>query len=306
MADTREIREGAGLEEARLNQDFIEFLRRWSTPILVVVAIVAVSYAGYTRWKQREHDKFNEAYTEYQRVAGVPSPSPESLKRVAEDYEGIASVSTLARLSAADVYLQAVRRGVKPGAKLAADGQVESKDDLIGADDRKVFLDQAQQLYSKVLDATRSSPAQRLHAIGAAYGLAAVAECREDLDAARTQYEAVIALAKETPFSQHERVAQERIASLDTLKTAPKLYAASELPGAAVAPPSVLQTPGGATGATAPAPGAPAVPPAPQGPPAQAPQNPASTPSPSPAPTPSPAPSPSPAPPTEPVPAPKP
>jgi predicted negative regulator of RcsB-dependent stress response len=118
MTDNREIREGAGLTEARLNQDFIEFLRKWSTPVLVVVALAAVSYAGYTRWNERKIQQYNDAYSEFERVAGVASPSPESLKRVAEDFEGIGSVSLMARLQAADVYLQSIRRGIKPGAQV--------------------------------------------------------------------------------------------------------------------------------------------------------------------------------------------
>jgi hypothetical protein len=36
-----QIRERAGLEEARYNQDFIEFLRRFGTPILMVAAVIA-------------------------------------------------------------------------------------------------------------------------------------------------------------------------------------------------------------------------------------------------------------------------
>lgn len=293
MADTREIREGAGLEEARLNQDFIEFLRKWSTPILVVIAVVAVSYAGYTRWKQREHDKLNEAYAEFQRVSGVNNPSPESLKRVAEDYEGIESVSILARLAAADVYLQSVRRGVKPGSQVDQAGAVANKDDLNTPEDRKVFLENAEKLYTQVADQARSNPAQRLIAIGATYGLAAVAECREDLDAARKQYEAVVGIAKDTPFAQHAAVAQQRIASLDSIKSPPKLYALSELPAAAVAPPAPWQPQPGATPPT-PTPSPEPAPPAAQGPPAEAPapapaptepQTPPAQPQPEPAPT---------------------
>ncbi len=269
MQDRREIREGAGLEEARLNQDFIEFLRKWSTPILVVIALVAVGYAGYTRWVESQHKRLNDAYAEYERVSGVQNPSPESLKRVAEDYEDVGGVALLARLQAADVYLQSVRRGVKPGAAVDPQGNVTNKDDLIAAEDRKAFLDQAQSLYEQVASKARKDDAQRLIAIGATFGLAAVAECREDYEGARKQYDAAAALAKDTAFSPLATVAAGRVSSLDSVKQVPHLYAAAELPAAALAPPSPLEPQRGP--APVPQPQAPTPPPAPQGPPADAP-----------------------------------
>lgn len=267
MEDRREIREGAGLEEARLNQDFIEFLRRWSTPILVVVALGAVGYAGYTRWKEHEHLKIDNAYAEYQRVAGVASPSPESLRRIADEYENIGAVSLMARLEAADVYLQSVRQGIRPGGQIDAQGAIAKPEDALSDQDKSTYLDQAQQLYSQVIDKARRTDAQILMVIGGTYGLAAVAECRGDFDAARKHYETVEALVKDTPYKAHATVAQERIKNLDKLKQVPRLYAKSELPAEAVAPPSPFdppvnppQNPPAAPSSTAPAP-APAGPP---------------------------------------------
>lgn len=295
MTDNREIREGAGLTEARLNQDFIEFLRKWSTPVLVVVALAAVSYAAYTRWNERKIQEYNAAYAELERVAGVASPSPESLKRVAEDFEGIGSVSLMARLQAADVYLQSIRRGIKPGSQIEPDGSVKNADDLLTADDRKAFLGQAEQLYQQVIRDARLTDSQRLLAIGANYGLAAVAECREDFDGARKFYVEIENLAKDTPFSQHATVATERIASIDTIKSPVHLYARSELPATAIPAPSSLPLQGATTPPTgeAPAPveatpAGPPIEPAPETPAPEAPKG--DAPAPAPAPTPEPAP----------------
>ena len=41
---TRQITEGAGLEESRLNQDFVEFLKKWSTPLLLVIVAAVAAY----------------------------------------------------------------------------------------------------------------------------------------------------------------------------------------------------------------------------------------------------------------------
>lgn len=238
--ERREIREGAGLDEARLNQDFIDFLRRWSTPLLVVIAVVAVGYAGYTRWQERQHARFNDAYAEFERVAGVSMPSPTSLRRVAEDYEGIGGVSLLARLQAADLYLQAVRRGIKAGAQVEFNGEIASPEDAITPEDRRDYLDQAWELYTKVAGSARRTDSQLLIAIGATYGLAAVAECREDYDAAKAQYEAVVSMATGSPYVDHAAVARERIADLERIRQVGRLFAKAELPAEAIAPPSPL------------------------------------------------------------------
>ncbi|HLO42446.1 MAG TPA: hypothetical protein VK176_15595 [Phycisphaerales bacterium] len=266
MTDNREIREGAGLTEARLNQDFIDFLRKWSTPVLVVVALAAVSYAGYTRWKERKIQTHNNAYAEFERVAGVANPSPESLKRVADENEGVGGVSLMARLTAGDVYLQAVRRGIRPGTAIEPDGSVKNTEDLLNADDRKAYLDQAEQLYQRVAKEARLSDSQRILAISANFGLAAVAECREDFDGARKFYNEVQNLSKDTPFSQYTAIALERLTSIDSLKNPVRIYTKAELPAEAVAPPPVLPIQPGAVQPppaqpTTPAPGEPAGPP---------------------------------------------
>ncbi|MBL8964402.1 MAG: hypothetical protein KF787_04745 [Phycisphaeraceae bacterium] len=266
--ERREIREGAGLDEARLNQDFIDFLRRWSTPFLVVVAVVAVGYAGYTRWQERKNARFNDAYAEFERVAGVNTPSPTSLRRLAEDYEGVGGVSLLARLQAADLYLQAVRRGIKAGAQVEFTGEIANAEDAITPQDRLEYLDQAWELFSKVARDARRNDSQLLIAIGATYGLAAVAECREDYDAARTQFEAIVAMATGSPYADHAAVARDRIADLDRIRNVARLFAKAELPAEAVAPPSPFDPQPSPPAAGPPAPRPPADP---QGPPADAP-----------------------------------
>ena len=42
-----QIREGAGLEESKLNVEFIDWLQRWSTPILLLVAGAALGMGLY-------------------------------------------------------------------------------------------------------------------------------------------------------------------------------------------------------------------------------------------------------------------
>jgi hypothetical protein len=238
-----QIREGAGLEESRLNQDFIEFLRKWSTPLLVVIAVVAVSYAIFTRWKEAEYRRHDQAFADFQQVSGVENPSPDSLKRFAVDAENIGGLSLMARLQAADAYMRAVRLGVKPGATLTPKGELANKDDVMTAEERAANLASAEELYKRVIADADRNTAQILMVAGSMYGLASIAESREDFDAARAQYESIDQLLKGGAYDTHARIARRRIESLDSIKTPARLFAKSDLPASALAPPSPWDQP---------------------------------------------------------------
>ena len=48
-----EIEIGAGQTESRLNRDFIEFLQKWTGPVLIIVALVVGSIAGWNYLKRQ-------------------------------------------------------------------------------------------------------------------------------------------------------------------------------------------------------------------------------------------------------------
>jgi hypothetical protein len=225
-----QIREGAGLEESRLNVEFIEWLRKWSTPLLIVIAVAACGYVLYHKYHVRRETRANEAFASLETVLSGGNPNPTSLLSVADEYAGVRAVPMMARLEAADLYLSAVRRGVDPGAQVGSDGKVSSDSDLMDEQERTTSLNEAARLYQAVLDECAGKPELAIHAIGATFGLAAVAECRGDMAAARSQYEAVKALAKQAGFSAQEKIADERIAGLDGRAQMPTLYEASALP----------------------------------------------------------------------------
>jgi hypothetical protein len=119
MAEDRrlaEIREGAGLQEARLNVEFIEFLRKWSTPLLLVLAALAVGYFLWNKQKEARAARVDEAYSQLNQSRETASPSPDALRRIAEDYKNVVGVHLLAKLTAADEYLP-VRLGGRVGVR---------------------------------------------------------------------------------------------------------------------------------------------------------------------------------------------
>lgn len=236
-----QIREKAGLEESRLNQEFIGFLQKWSTPLMAIIAVAALGYVGLGKLKEQRVAKIDAAYREFQDVTpgGTLSASPDSLMNVASAYEDVPGVSILARLGAADSLMQAVRTGLRPGAVLTPEGVPETEDDVLSDADRAAFLDRAASAYNQVLSRTESVAGQEVHAIAALYGLVAVDAARGDIASARTHLERVKALATAADFPLHIEIATERLAALDGVSEAQPLISRSELP----APPAPVVTP---------------------------------------------------------------
>lgn len=210
-----QIRERAGLEEARINQDFVLFLQKWGTPVLLVLAAISLAYFLWNKQKQRTADRSEQAFAEFNASLAGESPSPEALQQIAEDYRDVPGVSDLAALAAADAHLRMVIAGVKPTATLNPDGTLASPDDALTADERAAHLDRAQGLYARVLDDSKGNPARLLRAVQSLYGLAAVAESRGQNDQAKARYEELAALTESTEFVIHARIARERAAALD-------------------------------------------------------------------------------------------
>ncbi len=237
-----QIRERAGLEEGRYNQDFIDWLRKWGVPILFIFAVAAAGYGLRDRYKRAQDNKLDEAFSELELASASANPSPETFLQIAQTFDGKASVSTLARIDAADVYLDSARRGVRPGAALKADGELEKPEDALTADDRTNFLGKAGDLYQQAYDETHGDPGKRLLTISALYGVAAVSEGKQNLERAKSAYEEIANLAVAGGFLAHESVARDRLAKLQSLKDPAKVYSKAELPPVPEAPKPAMPT----------------------------------------------------------------
>ena len=228
----KDIREGAGLEESKLNEVFIDWLNKWGNRILWVALIVLALYVGniqLTKWRKAKIDR---AFQEYQEILAI-DPTPEALLDIAQRHEGARGVPTMARLQAADLYLESVRLGLVPGATVGEDGSVLTEEDLLSEDQKARSLDRADGLYGEVFDASVDDVGTVIFAIDAAFGKAAVAETRFDRESARSWYERVIALGEAHGYDEAVSYARERIEALDDLTTMPVLYASADLPESA-------------------------------------------------------------------------
>lgn len=289
----REIRTGAGLEESRLNQDFIELLRKWGTPTLLVIVIASLAWIGYGRWQDAKNATRAAAFADVEAQLEAASrggeASPDVLLRLAEDHAGQGAAPLMARLAAAEVWVNAAGRGLAPGAQIAPEGALKNQEDLLTAEQKADLLKKAQDQYDIVLRDTESDPAKGVFALRALFGMAAVAETRgvtepAQWDEAKKIYERAGKLAESRGFSSIKTLADERLKSVDGLKNLtpilPKDKILSFTPDAPKIDPAALPAPSiampsGTSGTVTPM--APATPTTPA-----APTTPASTPSPAP------------------------
>ncbi len=251
----QQIKAGAGLEESRVNQDLIDFLQKWGSWILMALAVAALIYAGL-QWLERQRvAKINEAFAAYEGAGGGANPNPDALRRVADEYEGVKSVAELARITSADVLLESVRLGVRPGAQINNDGSVgiiddegnaNSEGELLSEEERGRYLDQAQSLYGAVLESTRGVAGKQTLAINAMFGLAAVHETRGEADRARQQLDEIATLADESGYPAIAVLARQRAESVTSEPAAP-LLSRDQLPE--LPTPPAPETPGLTPGA---------------------------------------------------------
>lgn len=225
------IREGAGLEDSRINKEFLDFLNKWSSPVLIVLAIAALTWAGMQKLEQMRSEKVDKAFGEYETLIADGNPSPSSLKSIATEYEDVRSVAHMARLREVDLYLGAAALGLEPGAQIdQATQSVASEDDILSDEKREQYRDLAASTAQQVLDATVNEPGKEIFALQALSRLASVEESRADFEAAKSRYERLVSLAEEHSYPTIVTFAQKRIESLDSLAGLGELPTNAQVP----------------------------------------------------------------------------
>ncbi len=201
-----EIVEGAGLEESRINADFADWLKRWGSPILLIVLVLALGYRGWMWYQQKQVQALDSAFIDLD--AAAQAGQPMALLQVANDWDGRATVSSQARLEAADRLLMAYSVGIVPG---GSPGVVE---DIATTAARDGYLEQARNLYTEVQAATEGKPTQVILQMHALSGLAAVESSLAKFDVASSYIERLIEIANQNRFEGLATAMQERLAIL--------------------------------------------------------------------------------------------
>ncbi len=174
------------LTEGRINDDFLYWLKTSGPNWLLAVLVVACLMMGWNWWKNREAAARDLAWAELN-AADIPS----ALKDVAAKHGSIDSVATYALLNAGDRYLQSILSGKR------FDREATASDASMTPELKAEWLAEADALYLDVIKAAQADPTRgsRGFEIGALFGRAAVAETRGDVSSAKTNLEAIQAVA---------------------------------------------------------------------------------------------------------------
>ena len=224
------IREGAGLEDSRINQEFIDFLNKWSSPVLLTLAIAALVWAGLQYLERKKMARIDQAFSEFESATAGNNPSPASLKTLADEYKGVRSVPELALLETSDLYLRAFVTGYKPGAEINPNtGELINESDLLDDSQRQNYLDQAGDLAQQVLSMTKDAVGKELLAMQAMTRMASVKEGKRDFDGAKSMYQSLESLAKKTEYESVATFAAARLEHIDQLQSVVPLPAKDDL-----------------------------------------------------------------------------
>lgn len=60
----QQVQVGAGLQESRLNTDFIDFLKKYGTYGLYAMLAVVLSYVGWQRWTMHKNNTRDQAFAD--------------------------------------------------------------------------------------------------------------------------------------------------------------------------------------------------------------------------------------------------
>jgi len=223
----KQIQTSAGLDESRLNQEFVDLLKRFSTPLLLVILVVVGGYVGWGKLGEARENKLGDAFSQYE--AALKAGNPNNLLRVAEDFSGQREIGSLARMAAADIYLSSAIKGLIPGAELTPEGTTKNPDDILTAEKRTALLTDAKKQYQIVLDATRNDNFKAIHSLGALFGLAAVAETAGNAEEAKKYYAEVQPIADAAGLTSFTDMAKARAADVDKFIGGVRLLAAADV-----------------------------------------------------------------------------
>jgi len=217
------------LKEGRVNEDFVTWLKTKGPTWLLIVLAFIVAYLVMIRWQRQEAMARDEAWVDLRTTV-----QPASLEDVARRHADVDAVADIARLAAADSLLHDVQRGTTT----SDDGQTLTQ---LTPDLRDQHLATAARIYGEIANEDDGTPGRTLVTVSALNGLAAIAECRGEIEQAVTWY------------GKSEARAGDWLAPLATqaasrASSAPQLAEPIELatpaaPPAVIAPPPGLQAP---------------------------------------------------------------
>ena len=213
--------EQSDLGESRVNEEFVDWLKKWGNSILLAILLVALLGVGWNWWQRKIDTDRDTAWTNLS-----SAQLPASLEEVAAESKDIDSVSSLALIGAADQYLTSIQNNTPIGGTL--EGETPGLDEATRAE----YLKNANDLYARAI-ASVGDPgknfSKKILTCSALFGQAAVAESQGDIESARATLQKIV----ETANPDYPDLAEQatfRISTLEPLVNRIVLPNAADLP----------------------------------------------------------------------------
>jgi len=178
------------LTESRVNEDFLDWLKNKGPSWLLVILIAICAFLAMHRFRTHKVQKQAEAW-----AALSQAQLPSSFEDVAEEYGSVGQIDTVAYLAAAEQLMSSVQLNKPVGQSSAVqqlvgeeDGDAPDEPAVLTDDERRRYLDRAEQNYDRIIDQDTQAFDLTLYVVNAMFGKAAIAEARGDVDAARQWY----------------------------------------------------------------------------------------------------------------------
>lgn len=208
------------LTDSRVNHEFVDWLKTKGTNWLLVILLAACGYLAIDWYRNKQAAARDQAWSEL-----AAATSPAAFQGVASAHANTDAVAEMAMMQAADILLNSIRTGLKPGLTATDEGAA------LTADERTAQIAEADGLFAKAaaLAAKRSGFAGKPVRLSALFGRAALAEAAGRLDDARTHLSAAAELAA-PEYQALADQATARLADLDLVIAAATLPSEASLP----------------------------------------------------------------------------
>lgn len=217
------------MTESAVNVELVEGLKKHGMNVLLGILLVLVALRGTIWIGEYRESKLNTAWDEFTNVS-----TPESLLATADKYSGYGSIPELAWLDVALMHHRSILRGESLEDNFSdelvndtdGDGEPDAPADpepvQMSEEERTELLDAMEGLYKRVLDSSSDVSAKTPFRLQALFGLAAVAEMRNQPDVARSHYTEIQTAAGER-YAAWRNIAEQRLATIDSLGDLPPL-----------------------------------------------------------------------------------
>ena len=165
------------LSESRVNEDFINWIKTSGPWYLLAILIGIAVYMYLVNIQRAEIRAREQAWFDLNEAV-----MPASLEDVAQRHAEIDSVGTLARLRAANSYLQSLQTNLAIGSTIDEGTPLSDEDRTLG-------LERADRLYTQIVSEDQGQFGDTITTVSALNGLAAVSESQGNIEAAQDYYE---------------------------------------------------------------------------------------------------------------------